>query len=164
MRNQHIVDSNVGIIANNRIGENTRSAHCVAACVKFLTELMTSGQVVVDLGWEIISEYRHLLNSSGQPGLGDAFLKWVLTNQTNPERCRLVDISATDVPNALSDFDISDHKFIRVAVAAPESPIAQASDSLWWKRRGDFETSGITVNFLCPQDISSLSERKHGPS
>ena len=40
----------------------------------------------------IIDEYRRQLNPSGQPGFGDAFLKWVEINWTNPERCDLVEI------------------------------------------------------------------------
>lgn len=164
MNSHHIVDTNVGIVANGRINENTRSAECVAACVQFLGDLMSSGQVVVDAKWEIISEYRHMLNSTGQPGVGDAFLKWVLTNQANSERCLFVNTDGIGVPQGLADFDIADHKFIRVAVADPQASIAQASDSLWWKRRADFVAAGILVNFLCPKDIKGLSDRKHGPS
>jgi hypothetical protein len=125
---------------------------------------MDTGRAVVDADWEIISEYRHKIRESGEPGIGDAFLKWILTNQTNPERCRFVDTRMAAIPTSLADFDASDIKFIRTAVAAPEASIAQAADSLWWKRRQDFADVDVAVNFLCPGEISELSDRKHGKS
>lgn len=41
--------------------------------------------------------------------------------------------------------------------------IAEATDGLWWKRRADFDSAGITFNFLCPDEIKSNSTRNHGP-
>lgn len=162
MTDFHIVDTNVPIAANNRAGENTLSDGCVLACVRFLRELMTSGAIVLDDSWEAIREYQHKLRSAGQPGVGDAFLKWVLTNQANPAKCRLVNAMSAKIPEILADFDPADVKFIRMAVAAPDASIAQAGDSLWWKRRRDFEVTGILVRFLCPEDIRERSDRKHG--
>lgn len=163
MTDECAVDTNVGIVANDRPGENTRSLDCVLACQRLLRDVMAFGLLITDQQWQIINEYRDHLRSSGQPGVGDAFLKWVLVNRANPARCRQVDIDAVEVPRPLADFDPADHKFLRVAAAAPGAHIAQACDSLWWKRRADFAAAGIAVRFLCPEEIAALSDRKHGP-
>src|SRR5271155_2272432 len=92
-----VVDTNVGGVANEKIDEDTRSPECILACVKFLTALIRSGCIALDSGWEIITEYKHILNSTGEPGIGDVFLKWVLTNQANSNRCRQVDIEEIEI-------------------------------------------------------------------
>lgn len=163
MNTAKIVDTNVGGIANDDIDESTRDPECIRACVIFLADLMRSGNIVLDFGWEIINEYKHILRSTGEPGIGDAFLKWVLNNQENPDRCHRVDISGSAVPAELADFDPADHKFIKTATASPGVHIAQAVDSLWWKRRADFMAAGVLVDFLCPDYIKTLSDGKHGP-
>lgn len=38
----------------------------------------------------IVEEYRRNLSAKGQPGPGDAFLKWLLTNEWNPTRVQRV--------------------------------------------------------------------------
>lgn len=38
-----------------------------------------------------------------------------------------------------------------------------AVDDAWEIRRADFQAAGITVNFLCPEEIKANSDRKHGP-
>jgi hypothetical protein len=161
MIDPHVVDTNVPIVANNR-AENTRGAGCVAASARFLAELMKSGVVVIDADWEILRAYMARLLSKGEPGIGDAFLKWVLTNQANPARCRQVDISGTAMPDGIADFDRADHKFLRTSLAVAGVPVAQASDSLWWYRRAELRACGIPVRFLCPDEIGSLSDRKYG--
>jgi hypothetical protein len=157
-----VVDTNVGGVANDDVASGQHDPKCVLACVRFLREVMTSGRVVLDSEWLIINEYRHILHSSGQPGVGDAFLKWVLTNQANPSRCLRVSIAEAEIPNSLADFDPADHKFIMTAVAAQGSHIAEASDSEWWSRREDFAAAGISVDFLCPRYIAASSGRKYG--
>lgn len=129
-----VVDTNVGVVANDRVDDRPEPPHfpaSIGSCVGFLREVMRSGRVAIDDTWEIIHEYQARMRSSGQPGPGDAFLKWVLVNQANPARC--------------------------------QPRIAEAVDGLWWKRRADFEEAGIAVNFLCPEEIKANSDRKHGP-
>ncbi|MEW1640512.1 hypothetical protein [Streptomyces sp. NPDC091219] len=163
MSTHHIVDTNVPIVANNR-EENTRSAACVLSCTNFLVELMSTRSVVIDLHWEVLGEYMHLLRSAGQPGIGDAFLKWVLTNQANPNKVTRLEISGHKLPDEIESFDPADHKWLLLGLARPATPIAQASDSLWWKRRTQLQRAGILIEFLCPEEIAELSDRKHGPS
>jgi len=161
-----MVDTNVGIVANDRPQERPQPVHLqesIGACTRFLQELTSSGRIAIDDAWEIIREYQAGMRSSGQPGPGDAFLKWVLVNQANPARCRRVDISGIAVPKRLEGFDPADRKFICSALGCPQPRIAEAVDGLWWKRRADFEAVGIAVNFLCPEEIKANSDRKHGP-
>lgn len=82
-----IVDTNVPLVANNQAEV---SGECVLACARCLKEIMESCCIALDDKWRIIKEYSHKLSSSGQPGVGDAFFRWVLTNQANQERCTLV--------------------------------------------------------------------------
>lgn len=158
-----VVDTNVGVVANQR--ETDASPDCVTACVDFL-EQVTRGhlRVVVDAGWEILGEYERRLSSSGQPGPGDAFLKWVLVNLANRDRCEQVEIHLhpdrgfEEFPDhpALEGFDPSDRKFAAVAfVSTARPPVANAVDSDWWDYRKPLERHGIRVLFLCNDQVDS---------
>jgi hypothetical protein len=163
-----VVDTNVPLTAN---GAATASAACMRACVDSLIELMSDRRrIAVDDGWRIIREYMNKLRPSGQPGLGDRFLKWVLTNRENPYRCEQVTIhprgNAEDfeefprVPG-LEGFDPSDRKFVAVANAHPgRPPILQGVDSKWWGWREALATAGIPVSFLCPAEVQAAYEAK----
>jgi hypothetical protein len=131
---------------------------------------MEGGRLVIDDKWLILKEYMANLKSSGQPGNGDAFLKWVLTNYRNPQRCEMVSITPKD--GELTDFEefpcicglagfhSDDRKFVAVAMAHPQHPpIFQAVDAEWWELRDHFTEAGVTVDFLCPGDIRAVSER-----
>jgi hypothetical protein len=168
VRSPKIVDTNVPLVAN---GDSEAGPACVASCTMRLNELMQKGRIVIDGAWRIIREYTHKLSPSGQPGLGDAFLKWVLTNQANPDRCILVAITPLDndsddfeeFPESLRavGFDRSDRKFVAVAVAHGGSPpILQALDSKWWGWRQQLAAEGINVDFLCPKAIAAKYEQK----
>ena len=161
-----IVDTNVALVASER--SEHASKNCVATCAERLGQI-NRGEVklVLDDQRRIIDEYRGQLNPDGQPGIGDAFLKWVEMNWANPERCDLVSITPVDgsenafeeFPDdpALNDFDPDDRKFIAVAVAHPEKPpILQAVDSQWWDFRDAFRRNGIIVEFICEDDIQRL--------
>jgi len=164
-----VVDTNVPIVANG-VAEQA-SPECVSACAVRLRELTDSGKLVLDDGWRIMTEYTGHLHSEGQPGPGDAFLKWVLTNYRNPDRCELVRITPSgaaetdfvEFPDSddLRDFDRSDRKFIAVALAHPERPpILQATDAEWWEMREAFDEAGVTIDFLCEDDIRAIAQRR----
>jgi hypothetical protein len=165
MNEPWVVDTNVGVVANDRVDDRPDPPHLpasISSCASFLQDLIRSGSVVIDDAWEIIREYQARMRSSGQPGPGDAFLKWVLVNQANPDRCHRVKSSGIAIPDQLAGFDPADRKFIRTSLGCPHPQIAEAVDGLWWKRRADFAAVGIEVNFLCPQEIKANSDRKHG--
>lgn len=161
-----IVDTNVPKTANGEASPQASSI-CVRICVVRLSEIQQRHTLVLDDRWLIIKEYIGQLRSSGQPGVGDAFLKWVLTNQANPTRCECIPITPTEDGSsfvefpqdpALSGFDPSDHKFVVVALAHTEAPIPilNAVDTDWWHYRVALASNGVEVDFLCPEVMSDI--------
>ena len=161
-----IVDTNVAVVANG--GSGQASEECEETCINRLQEI-TTGEIklALDDHRRIIEEYRGNLSPHGQPGVGDAFLKWVETNWTNPERCDLVPITPVNglenefeefpIDPALVDFDPDDRKFIAVALAHLEKPpILQAVDSKWWDFRDALHQHRVRVEFICEDDIQRL--------
>jgi hypothetical protein len=115
---------------------------------------------VLDNLGHILDEYRGNLSASGQPGVGDAFFKWVWHNQGNVECCEQVEIHPRgkdgdyeefpDDPE-LTKFDRSDRKFVAVALSRDaNSTILNAVDPDWWVFRKQLKKHGVTVRFLCP--------------
>ena len=165
-----VVDTDVAVVANRR--SEQASADCVRMCVQRLERITKeTDQLVLDDQWRIIREYQNNLRSEGQPGVGDAFLKWVLTNWKNPKRCQLVTITQVgnnetdfrEFPSdpALKGFDRSDRKFVAVALAhSQHPPILQAVDSKWWKVKEALERNSVKVEFLCPHDMQRLQTSK----
>lgn len=161
-----IVDTNVPLVANGKADQ--ASEDCVEICIDKLMEI-TQGNVklVLDDQRRIIEEYRNKLNPGGFPGVGDAFLKWVEINWANSQQCDLVSITPIDdsendfrefpTDTALESFDPTDRKFIAVALTHPEKPpILQAVDSAWWHYRDALQQNGVTVDFICEDDIRSI--------
>ena len=55
----------------------------------------------------------------------------------------------------------SDRKFVAVANAHPaKPPILQSTDSKWWGWKEALQEVGITVHFLCPEYVKTLSGEK----
>ena len=160
-----IVDTNVPLVANGRADQAAED--CVATCIDELIKITEGdGKLVLDDQRRIISEYRNKLNPGGFPGVGDAFLKWAEINWANPQQCDLVSITPVDdsetnfqefpTDPALADFDPDDRKFIAVALTHAENPpILQAVDTAWWTYRDALRQNGVTVDFICEDDIRS---------
>jgi hypothetical protein len=165
-----VVDTNVAVVANRR-SRPQPTLSCVQACAHRLLQLQQVGRVALDNRWLILNEYKNNLNESGQPGIGDRFLKWVLTNRNNPGLCDQVALTPLendetafqefpDDPTLLK-FDRSDRKFVAVALAHPQHPpILQAVDSKWWQMREALSRNGVTVDFLCPNAFEQLQSAK----
>ena len=125
--------------------------------------------MVLDRAWGIVGEYKNKLNPRKQ-GVGDAFLKWVLTNYANPQRVEQVALKSRDDARKydefpghrdLENFDPSDRIFVAVACAHPDGPpILQAADSKWIGWREALETEGVRVDFLCADDIRVTFAKK----
>ena len=159
-----IVDTNVAVVANGRSSQ--ASPNCVDTCINRLEGIIRGEEkLVLDDRWIILSEYIRNLRSSGEPGAGDRFLLWLLRNKDT--QCDLVPITPIDgsenefeeFPDdpALNDFDPADRKFIAVACAHLERPpILQAVDSQWLDFRNAFRRNGVTVEFICEDDIQRL--------
>ena len=164
-----VVDTNVPVVANGN--SEQASPECIRTCAVRLEEITRKGQLVLDNQWLILKEYMAHLRPVGQPRPGDAFLKWVLTNYSNPDRCELVQVTPKDSAGtdfvefpsdrALEGFDPTDRKFVAVAAAHPERPpILEAVDTKWWEMEQALRQAGITVDFLCKEDIRSILHRK----
>ncbi|HEY6327951.1 MAG TPA: hypothetical protein VI756_01350 [Blastocatellia bacterium] len=110
----------------------------------------------------ILDEYNTYFSHSGQPGVGDAFFKWLWNNQANIRHCRKVRITETE-PNGkgfeeypddpeLADFDRSDRKFVATSLShGSKAPVLNAADTDWWNYREALERNGVAVSFLCPE-------------
>lgn len=158
----YVVDTNVPVVAN---GKSTQAdPDCVMACVGKLKTVRNRGVVVLDDGMAILREYMANLNMAGQPGPGDAFMKWVFSVQADSRRCERVPLSErSDQPeqyeafpdaSELSDFDPSDRKFVAVALASTKQPeVLNAVDSDWANHYTALTANGLSVVFLCPQHV-----------
>jgi len=153
-----IVDTNVLLVASKKAPQ--ASEICELTCEKYLQELMNTGILVIDSQWLIIKEYMNKNSQSGQPNAGDKFLKWVLLNHTNPNRCEKVSITQivendfAEFPRSqsLEKFDPSDRKFVAVALTHHAKPaIANAVDSDWRNYETTLAEHGVSLNFLCPE-------------
>jgi hypothetical protein len=167
-----VIDTNVPVVANRR---SAASSACVETCVNEILAITRdeTRRVALDLEGFIIREYIANLSFAGQPGVGDAFLKWLHANQAVVERCEKVPITRAgpggdDFPDfpadeALARFDPSDRKFVAVARAHPaHPPILEATDAKWWGWREALARNGVTVQFLCEAEIRSAYETKFG--
>lgn len=152
-----MIDTNVIVATNGNSPQ--ASPKCVENCINALIKIKKSGKIILDTNWLILKEYKNNLSEKGQPGFGDAFLKWILTNIKNQNRCELVEIIAyntcedfIEFPDdpALMEFDRSDRKFIAVTRKHSENPpIYQALDYRWRHFVDILRHYSITIEFLC---------------
>ena len=163
---RRVVDTNVAVTAN---GDATNQ--CVTACGRALLAVANGGHLFVDAAGDIVAEYRKNLAAHGDPRAGNAFFKWLLTNEWNPQKVTRVAITKKaddkDSFNELPDppegvrYDPSDRKFLAVSAAHPEHPpVLQALDSKWWGWKDALQQSGVIIHFLCPDDIARKHEEK----
>ena len=158
-----VVDTNVVVVANGK--SQQASATCVLTCVERLQQIM-DGEVklVLDDGRRILDEYMRNLRSSGAD-VGDRFLRWLLINKDM--YCDFVSITPIEgsenefhefpTDPALANFDPADRKFIAVAIAhSDQPPILQAVDSVWWNYRDTLKQNGVTIDFVCEDDIRTI--------
>lgn len=155
--NAVIIDTNVLQVANGR--ETQAPSECAMMCVEALTNAQQQ-IIALDNHWLILTEYKKNANTSGQPGVGDAFLLWLLRNQANPLHCEMVPITPlghgdfAEFPSdhELAGFDLSDRKFVAVALTSRHDPeIVNAVDTDWWHFQKVLQRCGVQVRFLCPE-------------
>ena len=120
---------------------------------------------MLDDSMRILSEYMAHLNMDGEPGAGDAFMKWVWSVQADQSYCERVtlsrvlggdenDFSEFPEDRELRNFDRSDRKFVAVALASESNPhILNALDSDWANHYTALTRNGITIRFLCPEHV-----------
>ena len=165
-----VVDTNVPLIANH-----LPTSGCPLRCAAVLKAFFEgSAALVLDEDWRIIKEYKNKLRTE-QPGVGNEFLKWVLTNHANPARCEKVKITPCGSASAgedyeefprdtsLAHFDPSDRKFVAVAACHRDRPtILQATDSKWLGWYKPLRTAGIRVRFICYDEAMAVYLDKIG--
>jgi hypothetical protein len=165
-----VVDTNVMVVANR---PNNEPYVCASNCAQALLTIKQLGVIVIDDGDYILTEYRRNCSISGQPGVGDSFIRWVHDNRGRGELVHVVTLTPREKPPhdfeqfpehaGLAALDPSDRKFVSVANAHREKPpILQATDSKWWGWKEPLAACGITVEFLCPKEIQEKYERKMG--
>jgi hypothetical protein len=149
-----VVDTNVLIVANGRAGHVPDA--CVDSAVDFLAHAEKDGVVVLDSLWHIFDEYARHCSYRGQPGVGDRFFLHLHRTQADVRRVAKVDVhpdglgSYKEIPEALRDFDLSDHKFVAVVVADERrSVIVNCADSDWRQAADALRQHGIEVAELC---------------
>lgn len=148
-----VVDTNVPIVANGR--DTNVDEPCQLCCVTKIQEIRSCGTVILDDRNLILDEYANRLNFSGEPGVGDAFFKYVFDHSYSGSRVLRVSITATsddqrgfeELPK--NDLDRSDRKFLAAAVVA-NAPILNATDSDWDEQRTLLDRLSVTVEQLCP--------------
>lgn len=165
-----VIDTNVALTANGAAEQ--ASPECVANSARALLQVTRHGHLFVDDAGEIVAEYRRKLNPSGQPGPGDAFLKWVLDHQWGGKRITRVPLTKAGdargyeelpLPPEGVTYDPSDRKFLAVSAASPERPpILQALDSKWWGWPAALEEIGVKIVFLCRDAIAEKYAEKMG--
>jgi len=165
-----VVDTNVAVVANDASRADPHwPASCVLACIEAIERVMSVAEpIAVDELGTIVDEYLRNLNMAGQPGIGDQFAKWVHDNQWRADTCVRVAITPDeDSFDELSTeptelVDPSDRKFVAVAVAHGKATILEATDSKWWGWREQLSAAGAVVEFVCPDLIAELHEKKMG--
>ncbi len=169
-----IIDTNVPLTANNSLTnpENSKDwLECAMHCIELLECVVkTKAGLVLDSNNEIFEEYGHKLSYKGQPGVGDKFFKWVHDNRYSFPEIDMVNItidrdSYLEFPDhpGLANFDISDRKFIAVAVAHTSTlkpTVFEATDSKWWGWRKALQEVGIDVHFLGEEYVKRVFKQK----
>jgi hypothetical protein len=160
-----IIDTNVLIAANGRDCPQVTS-QCESNTRQYLYDLQRKGTIIIDNQRLILSEYMRKVNQTGEPGIGDKFLKWILRNQANIKHCEQVTIHSIpsqdknefeEFPSdpELEKFDRSDRKFVAVALAVPDRPpIVVAVDRGWTRFHEPLVNNGIKIQFLCPDVVT----------
>lgn len=152
-----VIDTNVAIAAN---GRDTHACNkCQLDCVEFIEELTSKNnrrKIYLDDLDLLISEYKPHFNFHGQPGVGDAFYKFLHDNKYSGSRVKLVSITPNHSEEKGFDelpinlIDPSDRKILAIAVVA-DAKIANALDNDWHEKRDFVASLGIDVLQLCPE-------------
>lgn len=152
-----VVDTNVAIAAN---GRNTHaSLQCQLTCIELLQKLTAKGsrhQICIDMGERILDEYRAYLYHRGEPGVGDKFFRYLHDHMHTGTKVRRVAITPVEdeargyaelPPN---DLDMSDRKFLAVAVVA-KAAVVNAMDTDWHEQALFIAGIGLEMKQLCPE-------------
>ena len=148
----YIVDTNVFIAANGMADQLNEAD--IDKCRLFVCSLFEDTVVSVDMRGEIFEEYFSHMNRSGQPGIGDAFVKHLWDRQCDKNVCEMVNVIKNKdgmyehilEKGGLLQFDKSDLKFIAVYFGSQNKVvICNACDSDWENNRELLQEYQINV-------------------
>jgi hypothetical protein len=131
-----------------------------------LRRITSNDRIVLDDVGLLIARYRRYLDGKGQPGLGDAFLKYVSDNEFNTEKITRVHLIEDDArgfasfpkDSELDTFDREDRIFVALAIAAPAGAIVvNAVDSDYAHHKKALARNGVRVEELCPSELKLRS-------
>ena len=123
--------------------------------------------LVIDDAGIILREYDRILDRSGGPRVGDAFVEWAWRHQYDERRCERVTVARdddrgfSDFPDSedLWGFDRDDRVFVAVALASGAKPaILNATDTDWWDYREALARHGVEIEFLCPELMPGVAQ------
>lgn len=165
-----VIDTNV--VATAEGANSTAGPKCRLVTAEALLSVMRHGHLFVDDAGSIVAEYLGAVGA-GQPEAGGAFVRWVLQNQwvtANVSRVTITPRTGAPTtfhelpaPIAGTTYDPPDEKFLAVAAAHPERPpVLQAFDSKWWGWQDSLTACGVTIHFLCPDEIKAKHQEKMG--
>lgn len=167
--NTAIVDTNVVLVANGQ--HQGISERCIAECAKRLEGIMKDGRLALDDRFCILLEYQRKTTPKTGNRPGDAFVKWALQNNANASRVDQVAVQEHAIRGFhtfpddahLANFDRSDRKFVAVVCGHPDKPpILQAADSKWLSWVEPLKRHGVTIEFVCQDDITQFHTKKFG--
>ena len=158
-----VVDENVLVVANDltRLSRGLIaispqvSGECQLACVTFIEELMTNDTIVIDDGTLFLEKYKSHCSFSGQPGIGDAFLRAVFERGYSNDwvtRVTIVDGEGFRLPAAFlgCGFDNDDMLWIAAAFNGPlDTMVANACDSDYQDFEATIAGIGVAVLEIC---------------
>jgi hypothetical protein len=162
-----IVDTNIVLVANGQ--HQDASCDCVKACTLALQAIMEKGRIAIDDGYEILTEYQNKTTPGRGKRPGDTFVKWVLRNNCNAQRCDNVHLKKNRAgkyeifPNdpELLNFDDPDRKFVAVALGhSQHPPILQGTDCKWLDWEQVLKRHGVAIEFICLADIQKFHRKK----
>lgn len=152
-----VIDTNVAIAANGR--STHASLACQIKCIEFvevLTSPKTKKRIVLDSLDLLLDEYKKHLNFRGQPGIGDAFYKYLHDHMYTGTMLEIVEITPNhDVKTGFNELpansiDKSDRKILATALVAGAS-IVNAMDNDWHEQREFLKQLGVNVIQICPE-------------
>lgn len=152
-----VIDTNVAISANGR--DTHACGKCQIECIEYI-EAATSPKskkiIVLDDQDLIIGEYKKHLNHRGQPGMGDAFYKYLHDHMYGGDKILLVRINENGDDDTGFDelpensIDPSDRKLLAAAKVAA-ADIINALDTDWHEKRDFLSAFSVNVVQLCPE-------------
>lgn len=153
-----IIETNLALVASGECDQASEA--CVAECQKRLRCVIEgAATLALDTGGHILAEYKKQLSASGEPRLGDRFLKWVYNNQWS-DGCTRVDVVSKDDAGCeyaelddlkgIEGFDSDDRKFLATAVVGgSRMRLLNAVDSDWLDFKAPIEAAGVNLEFVC---------------